>query len=215
MRIAVIAIAIVLVVGVAQAKEDEMLITNTDPIPVSAEVGVPGVVAVEIINQPEPPDVVEVEILNLPEPTECPAPSGPLTFMFLGFTEEVYSGNLGGLYGAAQKCEAEFPGTNPRMCDADFVRNIPSPQAPSTLYAWFDRPESQGRCVGIIPVTDPDLNFSTLRSWTCDRQTTPCYYSHASGNVTSRDSDHQSALTCEKLRPIACCGYASQSTIAP
>ena len=64
---------------------------------------------VEVVNDP-----LAVEVVN-----PAPAPL-PLRWQLVGFTSATYSGDLGGPFGATQKCQLDFP--NSRMCVEDTVK---------------------------------------------------------------------------------------------
>ena len=76
---------------------------------------------VEVINFPNPQNVAgSVEVTNLPAVQDVnivgggTAPSSS-RFQIVGFTTANYNGNLGGYFGATQKCQLEFPES--RMCN--------------------------------------------------------------------------------------------------
>ena len=62
-----------------------------------------------------------VEVTNLPEVqdvyvTNPPGAAPPAGFQLVGFTSATYTGDMGGNFGVAKKCQLEFP--NSRMCSA-------------------------------------------------------------------------------------------------
>ena len=57
----------------------------------------------------------KVEVINDPLAVEVVNPSPPTArIQLVGFTAATYTGNMGGPFGVAQKCQLEFP--NSRMC---------------------------------------------------------------------------------------------------
>ena len=99
----------------------------------------PVVQDVAVVNAPA---VQDVNITN----TVLPVTPAPVArFQIVGVTSTTYTGRLGGPWGAAEKCDAEFPGT--RMCTIEEARRsmppfpvIPAPGAwtdPSTLSPNF------------------------------------------------------------------------------
>jgi hypothetical protein len=63
----------------------------------------------------------QVEVTNLPEvqdvfvTNEVPSAPAPPRFQFVGFTSATYTANLGGYFGAARKCQLDFPDS--RICE--------------------------------------------------------------------------------------------------
>jgi len=79
-------------------------------------VNLPEVQSVEVTNLPE---VQAVGVTNLPAVqdvfvTNPSAPAPPARFQLVGFTFQDYDGDLGGVFGATQKCQLDF--ADSRMC---------------------------------------------------------------------------------------------------
>ena len=93
---------------------------------------------VEVINLPE---VQAVEVINPTSPAILPR------FQLVGFTSAVYDGKLGGFFGAALKCQQEFPES--RLCHiSEAVETTEIPTGLSGL-AWVEfSTDGQGSCRG-------------------------------------------------------------------
>ena len=103
-------------------------------------------------------------------------------FQLVGFTtNQNYNGNLGGWFGATEKCQMDFPGA--RMCTFDEVRNttvIPAlPALPAGTEAWAG---------------------STCGEWTVGLRG-----SGSTQAVVNSDTGNQFGEFCDELHPIACC----------
>jgi hypothetical protein len=86
--------------------------------------------------------VKPVEVINLPDVQDVhvtnPVAAAPAArIQIVGVTSTLYTGNLGGPWGATEKCDAEFPGT--RMCTIEEARRTmpPFPVIPEPG-AWTD-----------------------------------------------------------------------------
>ena len=140
--------------------------------------------------------IKEVVVTNLPAVQDVhvvnQSPSTPQggTVQIIGVTTEVYTGDLGGPWGATEKCDEEFSGT--RMCSLGEARRSlpPFPVIPAQG-AW----------------TDPDLNISNfnINSRTCGDWTSSVETSSNLGIVTIPNGAFRS-LGCHLSAPIACCG---------
>ena len=128
-----------------------------------------------------------VEVINLPEvqdvfvtnPTVPPAPSVS-RFQFVGFTAATYTGNLGGFFGAARKCQIDF--ANSRMCrrtEVEETTTIPDP-IPDIEGWWFDR-----------------IDLS-CRWWSSDLASNK-------GDRVNNTGHYGTASTCDIPNSIACC----------
>ncbi len=149
------------------------------PIPPPKGIEVTG--AVEVTNLPE---VQDVRVVEAPEPVP------PAQWQVVGFTEELYDGNLGGLVGATRKCQREFPST--RMCSAGtlaFTTKLPD-EIPE--FAWGSLSEEDCnpfRLAGEQPLT----------AWSSASE-------YVSGGVML-PTGAAGGRSCDELLPLACCGY--------
>src|SRR5262245_6027894 len=81
----------------------------------------------------------QVEVTNLPAVQDVnivgggTAPSSS-RFQIVGFTAATYNANLGGFFGATQKCQLEFPES--RMCNELEVQQTTSLPGGLTGFAW-------------------------------------------------------------------------------
>ena len=144
--------------------------------------------------------VKEVEVTNLPaiqdvhvvnQPASTPS-CGPIEIV--GVTVAAYAGDLGGPWGASEKCNAEFPGT--RMCTLAEARysRAPFPAIPAPG-AWTDP-----------TILGPDAR---VRDDTCGEWTrTDDENSLVRGRITT-PAGGQISSPCNLTLSIACCGRAS------
>jgi hypothetical protein len=118
---------------------------------------------------------------------------------FVGFTVATYSGNLGGLPGAAAKCSAEFP--NSHFCTiADYDNANTTGVPPTTAGAWVDSARaddgtrSTGACAtGSTPWTNAASPFQTF-------------------GVTLTSTGYAGTTLCSNARHLACCRGGPPST---
>ena len=112
----------------------------------------------------------------------------PARFQLVGFTNMTYDGDLGGWFGATDKCQVDFPGA--RICTVEEVQKttvIPAPPAlPAGTLAWAHHVQGGSR---------------TCSEWTVANTT--------DGGLVSSDTgtriDTQTLIECTKFYPIACC----------
>lgn len=148
---------------------------------------------VQVVNLPE---VQPVEVAN---PTAC----GQGRFQLVGFTSATYTGDLGGPFGATQKCQIEFPAS--RMCERrEVFETVTLPQG-LTGNAW----------IRLEPVFE-------VFSASCDQYRRASYIHRTidvNGTVTSETqrvfsdgilvSENGAVVNwgaaCDAERPIACC----------
>jgi hypothetical protein len=141
---------------------------------------------VTVTNFPNPQNVAgSVEVTNLPAVQDVNIVSGGTTpssprFQIVGFTTATYNGNLGGFFGATQKCQLEFPAS--RMCTPLEVQETTSIPGGLTGVGWVD--------VGCITWTTEDFN---LRGSVVSGQTGISTISPFGGRQ------------CNESGPIACC----------
>lgn len=112
---------------------------------------------------------------------------------FRGFTAATYTGNLGGLPGAAAKCRLDFPGswlcTMPEY-DAANTQVVP----PTSAGAWIDF----SRGANGVRSTSPCTNASS--PWT--NAATP----YQTYGPTLTATGFSGTTTCATARHLACCG---------
>jgi len=87
------------------------------------------------------PAVQDVHVVNAQPPAQCGAPP---SFQLVGFTRAVFTGDLGGPFGANQKCQAEFPGS--RICDYSEVRSTVIVPSGLAGLAWLNLDGGQTQC---------------------------------------------------------------------
>ncbi len=90
------------------------------------------------VSHAQPPK--EVVVINEPLIVEVvnPAlPSAPVRWQLVGFTSATYTGDMGGVFGATQKCQLEFP--NSRVCSIEEVGATTSIPPTLTGEAWINR----------------------------------------------------------------------------
>lgn len=104
-----------------------------------------------------------------------------------GFTTAVYNGNLGGIVGANQKCEAEYPGST--FCSlSDFRTAEPdTSNAPPTGSAWIDGPRD----------AEEERAGTGCSTWTSASNSTTAGYVDTAGSYN--------ASYCNVARPLTCC----------
>lgn len=109
----------------------------------------------------------------------------------VGFTALKFSGNLGGLLGGNQRCDAEFPGAH--LClDREYAVAGSSIAIP-TGGAWIDVGDST------LPlVRDRDWTASDCSQWT--DATTGNY-----GQLLNTSGQALASNTCQTARSLACC----------
>jgi len=137
--------------------------------------------------------VQDVYVVNPPTPTTTQA-GGPI--QIVGVTSATYTGDLGGPWGAAEKCDAEFPGT--RMCLIDEARLSypPYPLIP-TPGAWTN---ASGQLTADYSLFSPARVNGSCEDW----GSAVNFYA---GIVTRPDGGREnSTVSCSETIPIACCG---------
>ena len=115
--------------------------------------------------------VKEVEVTNLPEVQAVEVGR----FQLVGFTDMTYVGNLGGWFGATEKCQVDFAGA--RICTFDEARNtttLPVLPVVATL-AWIGN-----GCASWVKTDEP-------------------------GTVLKSDTGLTDVCECGIPHPIACC----------
>jgi hypothetical protein len=135
----------------------------------------------------------QVEVINDPlavEVTNPPTCETSVRFQLVGFTTDVFTGDLGGPFGATAKCQAAFAGS--RMCNIYEAQTTDAPPAARPEAAWInvlagEQPAGTVRTVGGIGYycrqwTSTDLPGGVLRS---------------GGEIVG--------LPCSSEIPIACC----------
>ena len=78
-----------------------------------------------------------------------PAAAGAVEkrFQLVGFTQSPYLGGLGGIFGALEICQQEFPAS--RMCTYDEVASSIAIPASRPIEAWVNRAPAEPRdCIG-------------------------------------------------------------------
>jgi hypothetical protein len=153
---------------------------------VNDPLGVTG--SVEVLNFPDPQNVAgAVEVTNdaaNPVQVEVTNRSGGSVEVLI--TQATYTGNLGGYYGATEKCQLEFEGA--RLCvysddRVAFVAIVPDFGTESE--AWIQR--EPGDSAGV-----------SCGDWTTGVEIIGGYILRTNGTANYSDS-------CEGPRPIACC----------
>lgn len=133
------------------------------------------------------PTPKEVEIINTPLEVEVASAPPPLRWQLVGFTNAAYTGNLGGHFGATQKCQIEFPDS--RMCLAIEAKQTTTLPAGLSGRAWTN--------VAIDGVDGPISENSECLAWLLD--------SSGAGGGTVDERGVVSLGLCHMTRPIACC----------
>lgn len=131
----------------------------------------------------------EVEVINLPavqdvfvtNPPVVPPVASVPRFQFVGFTTATYTGNLGGYFGAARKCQIDFPDS--RICEIE--------EAAKTTHVPDDIPNISGFINFGIHRASPD----NCVNWTRE----------AGESALLDDSGNASPGSCIEPHPIACC----------
>jgi hypothetical protein len=141
---------------------------------------------VEVANFPDPQSVVgQVEVTNLP------ACETTVRFQLVGFTSDVFTGDLGGPFGATEKCQAEFVGS--RMCNSYEAQTTDFPPAVRPAAAWINTiaGDSAGGTVGVVG----GIGYY-CRQWTSTDL--PAVALKSGGNI-------EGGSPCSAEHPIACC----------
>ena len=134
---------------------------------------------VEIKNFPE---VQDVFVTNSPEPS----PPSPSRFQFVGFTTAIYTGNLGGYFGAARKCQLEFEES--RICHISEVEKttiLPDPI--SNQIGWVD-----------VSLSDSVVTVPNCNDWRLESASSSSRGITDSGSLVNPGS-------CSVSHVIACC----------
>ena len=128
--------------------------------------------------------IKQVTVTNLPAVqdvfvTNPSAPAPPARFQLVGFTtNQNYDGDLGGWFGATDKCQMDFAAA--RICTFDEVRNTTTiPALPAGTNAWAG---------------------DTCMNWTVGLR--------GSGStlaVVNSDTGIQGTEFCDIPHPVACC----------
>jgi hypothetical protein len=118
--------------------------------------------------------------------------------VFAGFTVSSFNGNLGGITGANQKCDTDYPGSF--MCtQGDYWRTEPNTYPPSTG-AWIDyeRDENGTRSIG-------GCYTSASGAWTEGTNSDSASSLNAIGNFQSAN--------CDAVKRLACCKAPRKRTV--
>ena len=169
---------------------------------------------VEVTNFPDPQNVTgAVEVTNLPPVQDVnvvnPTPvAPPARFQLVGFTNTLYTGNLGGIFGGAEKCQLEFPTS--RMCALGEVQDTTTlPTLPDSV-AWVNRrnpefPDESDEAIGSSgDRSNCSLNGVPVGSLLVNR-----HWSRDVPSNTGSAVDPAGALVrnieCSETHSIACC----------
>ncbi len=127
---------------------------------------------------------VAVEVANPAMPTR------PIRFQLVGFTASTYTGDLGGPFGAAKKCQLEFPDS--RICLAREVQLTTT--VPDSLVgdAWATEEARPG---------EPIVVGLSCQQWTFGSGSNRGGRVLADGSFTST----QTLQLCSQMKSIACC----------
>ncbi|MFZ5442906.1 MAG: hypothetical protein ACOZQL_23070 [Myxococcota bacterium] len=114
--------------------------------------------------------------------------ANPDAVQFVGFTVATYTGNLGGIVGANQKCRAEFPGSF--LCtSSDYYRGEPDVGAPGQG-AWIDYERSAAG-------SRDSSACNATGAWTNGTSSDWAYAVTSTGGLASPN--------CNNLRALSCC----------
>ena len=126
---------------------------------------------------------------NVPHSLACCV--APLTVVLRGFTAATYTGNLGGIPGANQKCRAEFPGSY--FCtSAEYYRAEPG-VTPTGNGAWIDYDRS-----ALGTRNSSACYASNTGAWTEGTNANSAAFVNTSGYVYN-------GSTCNVVHSLACC----------
>jgi hypothetical protein len=126
----------------------------------------------------------------------CRAP----TSWFRGFTATLYTGNLGGPFGANAKCHAEYPGSH--LCTEREFLWSGSPVGPGAAGAWIDEDAISSQ---YNPNLFPrDRGFSACADWTRNSNP-PNEYNSYSYLLSTGLKSNNAYDVCGVARQLACC----------
>jgi hypothetical protein len=153
---------------------------------VNDPLGVTG--SVEVLNFPDPQNVAgAVEVTNdAANPVQVEVTNGSGGGVEVLITQEIYTGDLGGYYGATEKCQVEFEGA--RFCSyhGDRVAFVTTPPDFGTQREpWIERDSGIER-------------FENCQHWTFG-------YEEIFYGVVLLTNGNLRGVPCDVPHPIACC----------
>jgi hypothetical protein len=172
----------------------------------SLSIGI-GVLLIGVAAQADP-KATEVEVTNGPQSpvpvvgqVEVTNPSAPARFQLVGFTSTTYTGNLGGYFGAAAKCQVEFP--RARMCTLAEVALTSDVPADLSGEAWALIYPTGSTTSGVLPSSNNCLAYQV--------EVYPVWSYMRGAVVAANGSGPTPATTgwyerdCSQSAQIACC----------